>query len=122
LFFVAVPCALAVAVLVHHGAIERGWWRHMPPARTVGWVTLSFVVLSINGALLSVSPPLFRLPLAAVAGLFNAWAWFGIVHAVARRQAPRFIPLAPAGLVAVVIVVVGGADIGFEKVTSRARL
>src|SRR5437763_1291533 len=94
----------------------------MPPAPTVGWVTLSFVVLSINGALLSVSPPLFRLPLAAVAGLFNAWAWFGIVHAVAGRPAPRFIPLAPAGLVAVVIVVVGGAAIGFETVTSRARL
>src|SRR5207237_7870030 len=119
---VAVPGALAVMLLVHHGAIERGWWRHMPPARTVGWVMLSFVVLSIDGALLSVSPPLFRLPLAAVAGLFNAWAWFGIVHAVAGRPAPRFIPLAPAGLVAVVIVVVGGAAIGFETVTSRAQL
>jgi hypothetical protein len=94
----------------------------MPPLRTVGWVALSFLVLSIDGALLSVSPPLFRLPVAAVAGLFNAWAWFGIVHAVAGRPAPRFIPLAPAGLVAVVIVVVGGAAIGFETVTSRAQL
>jgi len=121
LFFVALPGALAVMALVHHGAIERGWWRHMPPLRTVGWVGLSFVVLSVDGALLSVSPPMFRLPLAAVAGLFNAWAWFGIVHAVAGRPTPRFIP-APAGLVAVVVVVVGGAAIGFETVTSRARL
>jgi hypothetical protein len=121
LFFVAVPGALAVIVLVHHGAIERGWWRHMPPMRTVGWVGLSFVVLSIFGALLSVSPPVFRLPLAALAGLFNAWAWFGIVHAVAGRPTPRFIP-APAGLVAVIVIVVGGAAIGFETVTSRARL
>jgi hypothetical protein len=70
---------------------------------------------------LSVSPPLFRVPVAAAAGLFNAWAWFGIVHAVAGRPTPRFIP-APAGLVAVVVVVVGGAAIGFETVTSRARL
>src|SRR5205085_2456117 len=108
-------------LLVHHGAIERGWWRHMPPLRTVGWIGLCFVVLSIDGALLSVSPPLFRLPIAAVAGLFNAWAWFGIVHAVAGRPAPRFIP-APAGLVAVIVIVVGGAAIGFETVTSRARL
>ena len=121
LFFVALPGALAVMVLVHHGAIERGWWRHMPPLRTVGWVGLSFVVLSIDGAVLSVSPPVFRLPIAAVAGLFNAWAWFGIVHAVAGRATPRFIP-APAGLVAVVVIVVGGAAIGFETVTSRARL
>jgi len=121
LFFVAVPGALAVMLLVHHGAIEQGWWRHMPPLRTVGWVALSFAVLSIDGALLSVSPPLFRLPIAAIAGLFNAWAWFGIVHAVAGRPTPRFIP-APAGLVAVVVIVVGGAAIGFETVTSRARL
>ncbi|MBV9409954.1 MAG: hypothetical protein JO148_00035 [Acidimicrobiia bacterium] len=121
LFFVAVPGALAVMVLVHHGAIEHGWWRHMPPLRTVGWVGLSFVVLSIYGALLSVSPPVFRLPIAALAGLFNAWAWFAIVHAVAGRPTPRFIP-APAGLVAVIVVVVGGAAIGFETVTSRARL
>src|SRR4051794_22978556 len=121
LFFVAVPGALAVMVLVHHGAVERGWWRHMPPLRTVGWIGLSFVVLSIDGALLSVSPPVFRIPLAAAAGLFNAWAWFGIVHAVAGRPTPRFIP-APVGLVAVVVVVVGGAAIGFETVTSRARL
>src|SRR5205807_8643997 len=100
---------------------ERGWWRHMPPLRTVGWVGLSFLVLSVEGALLSVSPPLFRLPIAAIAGLFNAWAWFGIVHAVADRPTPRFIP-APAGLVAVIVVVVGGAATGFETVTSRSRL
>src|SRR5947209_1312728 len=121
LFFVAVPGALAVMVLVHHGAVERGWWRHMPPLRTVGWVGLSFLVLSVGGALLSVSPPIFRIPVAAAAGLFNAWAWFGIVHAVAGRPTPRFIP-APAGLVAVIVVVVGGAAIGFETVTSRAKL
>ena len=121
LFFIAVPGALAVMVLVHHGAVERGWWRHMPPLRTVGWVALSFLVLSIDGALLSVSPPAFRIPIAAFGGLFNAWAWFGIVHAVAGRPTPRFIP-APLGLVAVVVVVVGGAAIGFEVVTSRARL
>jgi hypothetical protein len=122
LFFVALPGALAVIVLVHHGAVDRSWWRHMPPGRTVGWVVLSFVVLSVDGALLSVSPPVFRVPVAAVAGLFNAWAWFGIVHAVAGRPSPRFVPLVPAGLMAVVVVVVGGATIGFETVTSRSRL
>jgi hypothetical protein len=122
LFFVAIPGALAVMVLVHHGAVERGWWRHVPPRRTVGWVALSFLVLSIEGALLSVCAPPLRLPLAAVTGLFNAWAWFGIVHAIAGRPAPRFVPLAPAGLVAVVVVVVGGAAIGFETVTNKARV
>ncbi len=122
LFFVAIPGALAVIVLVHHGAVERGWWRHVPPRRTVGWVALTFLVLSVEGALLSVSGPALRLPLAALAGLFNAWAWFGIVHAIADRPAPRFAPLAPAGLVAVLVVVVGGAALGFDTVTSKGRL
>src|SRR5438067_4464712 len=90
LFFVAIPGVLVVAVLVHHGAVERGWWRHMPPLRTVGWVGLTFVVLSAGGAILSVSPPALRLPVAAATGLFNAWAWLGIVHAIAQRPVPRF--------------------------------
>lgn len=120
LFFVAIPGALAVIVLVHHGAVERGWWRHAPPRRTVGWVALSFFVLSIEGALLSVCPAALRVPIAATAGTFNAWAWYGIVHAIAGRPAPRFVPLAPAGLIAMLVIVVGGAAIGFETVTGRA--
>src|SRR5205085_5935078 len=96
LFFVAMPGMLVVAVLVHHGAVERGWWRHMPPLRTVGWVGFTFVVLSAEGAVMSVSPPLLRIPVALATGVFNAWAWLGIVHAIAERPAPRFIPLAPA--------------------------
>jgi hypothetical protein len=122
LFFVAIPGMFAVVVLVHHAAIERGWWRHVPPRRTVGWVALTFAVLSCEGALLSVSPALFRVPVAAVTGLFNAWAWLAIVHAVASRPVPRFLPLAPAGLLAVVIVVVGGATLGFDVVAGRAQL
>src|SRR5256885_200345 len=112
--------ALGIAPLVtaaapFHGLHDLRWLT--VPHRW--WVALCFVVLSVDGALLSVGPPLCRLPVAAVAGLFNAWAWFGIVHAVAGRPAPRFIP-APAGLVAVIVIVVGGAAIGFETVTSRA--
>ena len=122
LFFVALPGMLVVAVLVHHGAVERGWWRHMPPLRTVGWVGLTFVALSAGGAILSVSPPLLRLPVAAATGLFNAWAWLGIVHAIAERPAPRFIPLAPAGIAAFLVIVVGGTTLGFESVAGRAEL
>jgi hypothetical protein len=122
LFFVALPGLLVVSLLVPHGAVERRWWMHMPPLRTVGWVALSFVVLSAAGALLSVSPAPLRIPFAAVAGLFNAWAWSGVVHTVAGRSAPRFIPLAPAGLVVFAVIVVGGAALGFETVTSRAQL
>src|SRR5436305_1936457 len=61
-------------------------------------------------------------PFDAIAGLFNAWAWLAIVHVIASRPAPRFIPLAPAGLAAFLVVVVGGAALGFETVAGRSRL
>jgi hypothetical protein len=126
LFFTAVPPVLALGLLIHHGAVRSGW--HAPAARTTGWAALTFAVLTLSGAALSASPPALRLPVAAAAGLFNAWAWNGIVNVMALRRVPRrAVPLVPIALVLLLAVVATGAGLGFRAsvtngVTPLARV
>jgi hypothetical protein len=118
LFFTAVPPVLAVGLLIHHGVVRSGW--HAPAARTTGWVALTFAVLTLSGAALSASPAALRLPVAAAAGLFNAWAWNGIVNVLALRQVPRrAVPLVPIALVLLLAVVATGAGLGFRASVSN---
>jgi hypothetical protein len=113
LFFTAVPPVLAVGLLIHHGAVRSGW--HVPAARTTGWVALTIAVLTMSGAALTASPAGLRLPVAAAAGLFNAWAWCGIVNVLALRRVPRrAVPLVPIALVLLLAVVATGAGLGFR--------
>jgi hypothetical protein len=113
LFFAAIPPVLAVGLLIHHGAVRSGW--HVPAARTTGWVALTIAVLTMSGAALTASPAVLRLPVAAAAGLFNAWAWCGIVNVLALRQVPRrAVPLVPIALVLLLAVVAIGAGLGFR--------
>jgi hypothetical protein len=119
LFFVAVPPVLAVGLLIHHGVVRAGW--SAPAARTTGWVALTFAVLTLGGAALSASPAGLRLPVAAAAGLFNAWAWNGIVNVLALApQVPRrAVPLVPIALVLLLAVVAVGAGLGFRANVSH---
>src|SRR5439155_5336681 len=39
LFFTAVPVALFIALLIHHGPVAP-WWRARPTSRTIGWAAL----------------------------------------------------------------------------------
>jgi hypothetical protein len=113
LFFTAVPPVLAVGLLIHHGAVRSGW--HVPAARTTGWVALTILVLTMSGGALSAAPAALRLPVAASAGLFNAWAWCGIVNVLALRRVPRrAVPLVPIALVLLLAVVATGAGLGFR--------
>jgi hypothetical protein len=113
LFFAAVPPVLAVGLLIHHGAVRSGW--QVPAARTTGWVALTIAVLTMSGAALTASPAGLRLPVAAAAGLFNAWAWCGIVNVLALRRVPRrAVPLVPIALVLLLAVVAVGAGLGFR--------
>src|SRR5690606_18350094 len=82
-FFAALPGAVVVALLIHHGVTATSWWRDAPPPRTTGWLALTFAVLTAGGAAVSVSPPALRLPVVAAVGLFNAWAWLGVVRVLA---------------------------------------
>jgi hypothetical protein len=118
LFFAAVPPVLALGLLLQHGPVAAGWWRHRPPARAVGWAALTFLVLSLAGAALTASPAALRLPVAAAAGLFNAWAWLGIVQAVTDPGRPgparRVVPQVPVALALVLAVVAAGVALAFR--------
>ena len=114
LFFVAVPVVLMLAVLVAGGAIHGSWWRDTISGRTVAIVVLAFAVVTCFGGLITASPPGWRVPIAALAGLVNAWLWVRLVDAVLRpRPTRRRIPVAPVGIVAVFALVVGGTVAGF---------
>lgn len=118
LFFVAVPSLLGVAALLHHGAVVPTWWRERPPGRTIGWVLFTFLVLTATSAVVVLVPAPLRPWAAGAAGLFNAWAWFGIVHAlVCGERARRFLLVAPVGLAALVGLVAVGASVGFSVAT-----
>jgi hypothetical protein len=123
LFFVAIPVVLGLAVLLHHGPVTGSWWRQSPSWRTVGWVLLTFVVLTLTSTAVSLAPGYLVLPAAALAGLFNAWAWHGIVHDLTRAdRRARLVPLAPIGLVVGAASVALGTTLGFGVVAGRARL
>ena len=115
LWFAAIPPVLAIGLLIHQGAVRDGWHWYRPPPRTAGWMALTFAVLTLSGAALAASPAALRLPVAAAAGLFNAWAWSGIVNVLALRRVPRrAVPLVPIALVILLAVVVTGAGLGFR--------
>jgi hypothetical protein len=114
LFFVAVPVVLFLALLVHGGAVTTTWWGRTLSLRSVGWVLVSFCALTVFGSLLTTCPPWARVPIAAIAGVVNAWLWLRVVDAVLhRRRAPRAFPVAPVGVVAVLAVVIVGTVTGF---------
>jgi hypothetical protein len=123
LFFIAVPSVLGVAALLHHGAVLPTWWRERPPGRTVAWVLLSFLVLTMASAVVVMTPGPLRLPAVAAAGLFNAWAWHSIVHTLScARPARRFMPVAPLGVAALVGVILLGVSVGFSVSSRSAQL
>jgi len=114
LFFVAIPVVLFLALLVHGGAVTTTSWRRTLSLRSVGWVLVSFVALTVFGSLLTTCPAWARVPIAGLAGVVNAWLWLRVVDAVLhRRRAPRAFPVAPVGVVAVLAVVVVGTVTGF---------
>jgi len=122
LFFAAVPPVVWVAMLIHPGAVSPGWWRRTVPLRAVGWVALTFGVMTLAAGVVSYDRRVLGLPVAALCGLFNAWAWRGMVSAVASPfRSNRFRPVAPAGLAAIVGVVVGGTALGFGITTARVH-
>ncbi len=107
LLVVALPVVFLVAVFAHGAVITDTWWRRTFSWRSVGWVALVFGATTVAGAVLTVVPPIARVPGAILAGLLNAWLWTGVADAVLVERAPRrAVPVAPIGLAAVVGAVV----------------
>jgi hypothetical protein len=116
LFLAAVPLALLVALIVHPAAVSGDWWRRLFSLRALGWVVLAFAVLSASSAAMSAAPRVLWPVVAALSGLFNAWSWFGVVHAVADREPARHkVPVAALSVAALAAIVVGGTVLGFES-------
>lgn len=122
LFFTAVPPALAVVLLLHHGAAGDRWWRSAPPLRSVGVMVLTIAVVTVGAAVMNLVPGPWRIPVAAATGLFNAWAWCEVVRIVVTRPEPRPVrPVAPIGIALVLVVVLGGAALGFGAVAGSSH-
>jgi hypothetical protein len=107
----ALPLFLVVALLLSHGGVGARWWARLPSLRSLGWVALTFVELNLAAAAILLGPWWIAWLSAALAGLFNAWAWQGLVRSVAfEAPPPRPIPvmaMAFAGLFLVAAPVSG---------------
>jgi hypothetical protein len=73
-------------------------------------------VLSATAAITSTTPAPVAVGVAVLAGLFNARAWFGMVHALVNRPpAPYLAPVIPVALAVLVAIVAVGASAGFSN-------
>jgi hypothetical protein len=87
-FLAALPAMVLILIPLAHGGLLGSWWRTLPPARVVGWLLTSFVVLSLAAAAIVVLPAAAAVVVAGLAGLVNARAWYGLAAAVTRQGAP----------------------------------
>jgi hypothetical protein len=95
-YLAALPAMLLILIPLAHGGLLGSWWRTLPPARAVGWLLASFVVLSAAAAAIGSLPAAAGVAVAGLAGLFNARAWYGLAAAVTREGAPSTSPWARA--------------------------
>jgi hypothetical protein len=121
-FFGALLLMLLIALPLAHGGAHASWWRALPPLRAMAWLLADFVVLSLIAALIGRLPVAAAIPLAALAGVANARAWYGLARAVAPRAARRAaapvrplgrLPLAPVAALLVLGLVVGLTRLAF---------
>jgi len=112
-FLAVVPVMLLIAVPLSHGGVGAYWWRMLPPRAAVGWLLADFAVLSVTAAVIGRLSVLAAVPVAGLAGLVNARAWYGLTGAVARAHARaggwpagvRLIPAVPVATLAAIAVI-----------------
>ena len=135
-YLAAVPILLGTAVALSQGGVGQAWWRHLPPAVTAAWVVATFLILSVASALMVHLDTPAIVIVAGLAGVIDAWAWYGLTAAVARRAVERplhpwhwraalqrirralrhrtsWLPMAPLAAVMVIALVVGLARLAF---------
>jgi hypothetical protein len=122
-FLAALPLMLGIAAALSHGGVIVAWWRRLPPLRCVLWLLASFLVLSAGAAVIAHLGTAAALGVAAVTGMINARAWYGLAG-VAARVHPRTpasvpakvlfgLPFAPIAALMTVALVVGVARLMF---------
>ena len=122
-FLAAFPLMLGIVAALSHGGVITAWWRRLPPARAVLWLLGSFATATVAAAVITHLSTGEALLVAALTGLVNARAWYGVAVLAARLQ-PRpheslparmlfGLPYAPIAAVMVLAVVVGVARLLF---------
>ena len=122
-FLAAFPLMFGMVAALSHGGTVEAWWRRLPPLRSVPWLIGSFAALTASAGVIAHLPTAEALPVAALAGLVNARAWYGIA-VVAARLHPRphrsvrarlvfGLPFAPLAALAVLALVIGVARLMF---------
>ena len=117
-FLGTLPVLLLIALPISHGGMASTWWRMLPPPAAVGWLLADFVVLSAAAAVTGQLPLAATVPVAGLAGLVNARAWYGLTAVVARAHAARShghpaglrrippVPLAAFAAIALVVLAI----------------
>ena len=114
---------LGIAAALSHGGVIVAWWRRLPPLRSVLWLLASFLVLSASAAVIAHLGTAAALGVAAVTGMVNARAWYGLAG-IAARMHPRTpasvpakvlfgLPFAPIAALMTLALVVGMARLMF---------
>ncbi|MBM3696834.1 MAG: hypothetical protein FJW79_13045, partial [Actinobacteria bacterium] len=116
IYFAAVPPALATVLLLHHGGVDAGWWRRLPPARSAAWMTLAVLVLSLSALGVAGQPAPVAAAVLVGTGLFNAWAWEHSVRVIVTglpHRSRRLVPVTVLTALLLLAGVVGGSKVGF---------
>src|SRR5690349_7699239 len=104
-FLALLPAMLLIALPLSHAGLAGTWWRTLPPASAAWWLLAEFAMLTAAAALSTALPPPDAVPIAGLAGLVNARAWYGLTAAIARAAGqaraepgkPALPRTAPAG-------------------------
>lgn len=83
-FLALLPAMLLIALPLSHAGLAGTWWRTLPPVSAAWWLLAEFCVLTAVAAVCSALPPPDAVPIAGLAGLVNARAWYGLTATIAR--------------------------------------
>jgi hypothetical protein len=94
-FLALLPAMLLIALPLSHAGLAGTWWRTLPPVSAAWWLLAEFGVLTVAAAVSTALPPPDAVPVAGLAGLVNARAWYGLTAAIARAAAHASAAPAP---------------------------
>jgi hypothetical protein len=126
-FLAAVPVLLALALPLSHGGVSPTWWRRLPPPRAAGWVVVCFFEYSLLAVAITRLPPAWIVVVAALAGVVNARAWYGLTAAVVRPSRTRghpliaWIPIAPLIALSIFALAIGATRLLFDMAAGSPR-
>jgi hypothetical protein len=109
-FLALLPAMLLIALPLSHAGLAGTWWRTLPPASAVWWLLAEFAVLTAAAAVSTALPPPDAVPIAGLAGLVNARAWYGLTAAIARAAGQAHAELAGTGLTETALAQAGPAE------------